>query len=271
MIIKDSRIIKLTDEFKEFALSCQRLHPAYVRHISMKLAHTQRVCEELHGLALDLNFEPDVSLEPGGNDFFLAYISALFHDIGRFEQITRFGTFLDVVSADHAKLSIDTIKREGFIDFLPEMEVALILKIILFHNKPHLPGNLTRREFILAALLRDSDKLDIWQTVLNEENDDAFDAILDGGLQDTAEIPKKILEDIFHGRIAKLSDVTNKNGLRLLRCGWIFDTNFPATMKKIQNRGYITSTLDLLPDFDKKLELQHTLENYIEKKIMLVS
>ena len=39
----------------------------------------------------------------------------MLHDIGRFEQIRRFGTFNDVQSVDHAEFGADLLFKEGLI------------------------------------------------------------------------------------------------------------------------------------------------------------
>ena len=42
--------------------------------------------------------------------------AGLLHDIGRFEQVRRYGTFVDSVSVDHAALGADLLFREGLLD-----------------------------------------------------------------------------------------------------------------------------------------------------------
>ena len=44
----------------------------------------------------------------------LCRAAALMHDIGRFEQFERFGTFRDDVSVDHGNLGAEILKREEF-------------------------------------------------------------------------------------------------------------------------------------------------------------
>ena len=43
------------------------------------------------------------------------YCCGMLHDIGRFEQIRRFGTFNDVQSVDHAEFGADLLFKEGLI------------------------------------------------------------------------------------------------------------------------------------------------------------
>lgn len=66
--------------------------------IKLKIIHTQRVTEVMEQLtAARLLSEQDKKL---------AYLCAVYHDIGRFEQLKRYHTFLDYKSIDHAQLGV---------------------------------------------------------------------------------------------------------------------------------------------------------------------
>ena len=49
-------------------------------------------------------------------DIDLAWLTGLLHDIGRFEQVRRYGTFNDAKSIDHGKLGVEILFLEGKID-----------------------------------------------------------------------------------------------------------------------------------------------------------
>ena len=75
--------------------------------ISDKVAHTFRVAENAEQIALHTSC-PELA------DF--AWFLGLLHDIGRFEQIRRYGTFADGQSVDHAELGADILsarRRSG--------------------------------------------------------------------------------------------------------------------------------------------------------------
>ena len=73
--------------------------------ICHKVEHTLRVAE-LSGRYAE-------ALGMAGEDADLAWLIGLMHDIGRFEQARRYGTFVDSLSVDHAELSADILFREG--------------------------------------------------------------------------------------------------------------------------------------------------------------
>lgn len=75
--------------------------------IKLKIDHTYRVAGLSQRIAESLGLsEPDVDI---------AWLLGMLHDIGRFEQIRRFGTFNDVQSVDHAEFGADLLFKEGLI------------------------------------------------------------------------------------------------------------------------------------------------------------
>ena len=75
--------------------------------IKLKIDHTYRVAGLCQRIAESLGLsEPDVDI---------AWLLGMLHDIGRFEQIRRFGTFNDAQSVDHAEFGADLLFKEGLI------------------------------------------------------------------------------------------------------------------------------------------------------------
>lgn len=77
------------------------------KKIKLKIDHTYRVAGLCQSIAKSLNLsEADVDI---------AWLLGMLHDIGRFEQIRRFGTFSDADSVDHAEFGADLLFKEGLI------------------------------------------------------------------------------------------------------------------------------------------------------------
>ncbi|MCR5097835.1 MAG: HD domain-containing protein [Lachnospiraceae bacterium] len=128
----------------------------------LKIEHSYRVCDIALQIASSV-FSDDKDIE-------LAWIMGLLHDIGRFEQLRRYGTFLDAHSIDHAELGADILFKDGIIDRfntdgLPDDWMILTEKAIRLHNKLNLPGDLTVREKLFCDILRDADKVDIFRVL----------------------------------------------------------------------------------------------------------
>ena len=130
--------------------------------MALKIEHSFKVCEIAEEIAKSLKLSPE--------DVDLAWFMGLLHDIGRFEQLRRFGTFFDVKSIDHAELSADILFVDEYIQNfdvtgLPEDWRSLTELSIRQHNKLNIPDNLTDRQRLFTNLLRDADKVDIFRVI----------------------------------------------------------------------------------------------------------
>ena len=65
--------------------------------VRLKIEHTYRVAALCEQIARSLSLS--------GADTDLAWLAGLLHDVGRFEQLRRYGTFEDAKSIDHAACS----------------------------------------------------------------------------------------------------------------------------------------------------------------------
>ena len=92
-----------------------------------------------------------------------AWLIGLLHDIGRFEQLKRFGTFIDSESIDHAAFGADLLFGEGLIrEFVQEdFENPLLERAIRTHSAFRLPEDFNRETMMFCNIIRDADKIDI--------------------------------------------------------------------------------------------------------------
>ena len=73
--------------------------------IRLKVEHTYRVCELCERIAEESGFTED--------EVEIAWLTGLLHDVGRFEQVRIYGTFIDADSIDHAQFGADILFKEG--------------------------------------------------------------------------------------------------------------------------------------------------------------
>ena len=125
--------------------------------IYLKYIHTGKVAENCERIAR--------SLELSEEDVDLAWEIGMLHDIGRFEQVRRFGTYIDAKSIDHAQFGADLLFVDGLMEkFDQETENrTLIETAIRCHNRYRLPEGLTERELLFCQIIRDADKVDIFR------------------------------------------------------------------------------------------------------------
>jgi hypothetical protein len=198
----------------------------------------------------------------------LAEAIALFHDIGRFEQFTKYRTFRDSESENHALLGVRILENTGILSLLSRKEKDLILKAVEYHNRMEIPGcTETTREFLFyLKLIRDADKLDILKLVSEDyEKEEEFrNPALEFNMPDTPGCSENIVADILNNRMAKLADAKNRNDIKLLRLSWIFDISFPAAFVLLRERGYLETILYSMPETEEMQMVREHIDIYLD-------
>ena len=167
-------ILKAKESFmnyvRQFDLTNDKIH--------LKLVHTLEVVHTTEYLCHHENIT--------GVERDLAYLIALLHDIGRFEQIKRFNSF-DDRNIDHAKLGVQVLFKEGMIrNFIDDDQYdEIIEKAIAYHSLYKIPNNLEPSLLKQVLLIRDSDKLDKGKEEVVKINDHAMDKIRYALMTDT--------------------------------------------------------------------------------------
>ena len=230
------------------------------KNIILKISHTFRVCDNISIIA--------ESLGMGREDLALAEILALFHDIGRFEQLKVFGSFNDRITVDHAKLGLEVLSSSGVLDGLPGQERRLLCRAIWLHNKYEIPETERADTILFSRLIRDADKLDILG-VINEhfESRDLHpNPALDYGMKDGPGFSRETVSEILQGKMVKIPDLKTINDMRLMYLSWAFDIYFPVTLSCIEERGYIERLLSNLPADPGILNVRNFIETYLARR-----
>jgi len=127
--------------------------------------------------------DPETVIDP---DF--AWLCGMLHDIGRFEQVRRYGTFSDALSVDHAQLGADLLFNENLLETfvpLPQQcmsaeELAILELSIRSHSLFRIPEGLTQKEQAYCNILRDADKVDIFRVNCDTPPEDIYNVTTDG-------------------------------------------------------------------------------------------
>jgi putative nucleotidyltransferase with HDIG domain len=233
--------------FSAYVKSFEHNDNALRQHIILKKEHTKRVCREIKHLGKSLGLNR--------NNLLLAEIIALFHDIGRFEQIARYHTFVDRKSENHAELGIQILQQHRVLDRFEDSVKNLIFRAINYHNRAGLPSEEAATCLFYSKLLRDADKLDIWRVVTDyyHQHDSERNEAIELGLPDTAGFSCGVYRDLNDQKIVDIHHVKNLNDFKLLQIGWVYDVNFQPTFHAIRSRKYLQLIRDVLPE-DKKIE-----------------
>ena len=209
--------------------------------LALKMEHTDRVRRNMRLLAQSI----------GLSDRYLCIAETVgwLHDVGRFEQYRRYGTFNDRRSANHATLGIKVVNQERILDELAEDDRQMILEAVRFHNAPVLPSNRPLQTLSFMRLIRDADKLDIWKIF-----GDYFrcglspEAAIVQHLSDQPVWEAAIVKAIQNRRMARFSAMTSVTDFKLLQLSWVFDLNYPETFAQAKQRGDLAAIARTLPD-----------------------
>jgi len=231
-------------------------------NILLKKKHTKRVCGEILRIGRNLGLS--------GASLRLAEITALFHDVGRFEQYVRYRTFVDHKSENHAALSVRILEDSGVLNRLDNSIKDLIYRIISYHNRPSLPDLETDMCLFYTKLLRDADKLDIWRVMTRyyRNSDGSSNSAIELELPDTPVISDKVYEALVNKRIIDVHHIQTFNDFKVLQIGWIFDVNFKPTIDAVISRKYINDICKVLPSSEKVSVIMRVVKHYMEKEFV---
>ncbi len=123
---------------------------------ALKYAHTCRVVANAQAIieGESERFTADLAIR--------GLTASWLHDIGRFKQFEKYGTFSDNQSVDHGLYSCMVTLELNLLDDLTPLARNQILQAIANHNKAEIPQFISGDDRLLAALVRDADKLDIF-------------------------------------------------------------------------------------------------------------
>ncbi len=197
-----------------------------------------------------------------------ALLAGLFHDVGRFEQFERWRTFNDRLSANHARLSVRCCLREGLLaDALP-LERRLVFGAIMLHNRRAVRRPPVDALGILARLVRDADKLDIYRVM--------HDYFSPGGEKPSfmrleaedhpVNYTPAVLDCLTEGRMASYDLLRWSNDFKLLMLSWVYDLNLPATARAFLDRDYLGIMFGLLPPAPEFQKLSTLLCAELERR-----
>ncbi|MDD6795634.1 MAG: HD domain-containing protein [Clostridiaceae bacterium] len=231
------------------------------RKIKLKIDHTFRVtgiCEEIAR-----------KLRMSDKDVDLAFFMGLLHDIGRFEQIKRYGTFDDSKSIDHAALAVEILFEEGKIrDFVEDDdEDELIMKAIRCHSAFAIPDNYNKREKTFSYLLRDADKIDIFKVSYEERPEDAFGVTHEQ--LTTSEISNGVMAAIKNHETVLSSIRSTPLDNIISRVALVFGIYYRESLDITEKQGYLSKLMEFKSENEetknKIKEIKDIVRDYLKK------
>lgn len=230
--------------------------------VRLKIEHTYRVsglCEEI---ARSLKLEEE--------DVDLAWLIGLLHDIGRFEQVKNYGTFIDEESIDHAGYGAEILFTEGKIrEYVTDnREDRLIRTAVSCHNAYRIPEKLDARTEMFCHIIRDADKIDILKVNVEFPLEEIYN-VTSKELR-TGQLTKEAL-DCFEEERAVLKSLKRTAVDNVLgHISLAYELIYPVSLQLVMEQGYLDKMMHFQSDnpvtmkqFEK---VRERMQDYIKRK-----
>lgn len=209
--------------------------------IKLKITHTYGVVAQSTSLAKRMHLSEE--------DIQLAGVIALLHDIGRFEQLKRFDSFLPE-TMDHASYGVKILFKEGLIrKFVPQDSWDEIIRTsIQKHSDYRLDKVEDLRTLLHARLIRDADKLDNCRVKL----EDPLETFAGGSAEEigSTRISPKVKKDVLEGRSVLSSDRVTLMDFWVSYLAYFYDLNFRESLDIVEENDYVRKIAGRIPCLD---------------------
>ena len=220
-------------------------------NILLKYNHSYRVMNLSKKYATLLGFSDE--------DIKLASLIGLLHDIGRFEQLRVYKSYIDSKTIDHADYSITQLFNKNEIEkFTKNKEDYEIIKFaIKNHNKFSIPETDNERMLMHAKLIRDTDKIDILYLLgkLGELN-------VKGN---NSPLSEEVIKSIKKNETIDRKYTVSKNDRLVTQMAFAFDIYNDICLNEIKkNMKYFYKQIDKPEVFKETYEI---VNKYIDERI----
>ncbi len=254
--MKQKMIIDRQKVLEQFAAYARRYN-ADDPKIALKIAHTYRVAANCEEIARSIGLD-EVNTE-------LAWLSGMLHDIGRFEQLTRYNTFIDADSVDHAEFGADLLfGKDNLIRSYIDVDSfdECLETVIRQHNKFRIREDVTGDVLVLCNILRDADKIDILrvnvETPMEEIYNVSEDELMDSGVSDA--VIGQIKEHTAIHRKYCATPADHLIGHMALN----FELVYPRSWELVKEQGYIYKMFNFPSRNKRTLEVIEMIRNELD-------
>ena len=229
--------------------------------VKLKIVHTYGVVAQSTEIARRMELSEE--------DRSLARIIALLHDIGRFEQLKRYDSFMPE-TMDHAAYGVQVLFREGMIRrFVPEdMWDDIIETAIAKHSDFVLEGIEDERTLLHARIIRDADKLDNCRVKLVDD----LETFMGAGADEigASSISPKICKDALERKSILSAERVTLMDYWVSYLAYFYDLNFRESLDIVEENDYVRRIIHRIPYTNPETaetmeELEKRLVSYIHE------
>ena len=254
----NNQLKDIEKRFSDFAKSFFGDDDFVNSNLNLKLCHSYNVQKESEFIAKTLKLSAEQTN--------LAEAVGLLHDIGRFPQFVKYRTYTDHRSTNHCQLGADVIIEKGVIADLSQSEQDIIITAVKYHGVKQIPDDITGQALLQTQIVRDADKIDIYKVILNifeQYRKDPKNFQFELEYPENGEYSDSVLDSLMRNERMDYRQIKTMNDARLLEIAWVFDINFVASLKRIQQKGYIDQMFDLCPSDRPFQAAQKHIHDYI--------
>lgn len=239
--------------------------------IKLKFDHTYRVAQlcqciaEAQGLSEE---QADI-----------AWLTGMLHDVGRFEQIRRFGTFNDAESISHGELGANILFRDGLIaNFVPEisnlkgLDIWNILeRAVRYHSVYRIPDWLSDEEKMYLNILRDADKIDILRVNYEVGVEDIYNVTTKEVV--SCPVTDAVMED-FAKKHAVLRDYKKTPIDHVVgHISLVFELVYPISVEVALSQGYLVRLMNYPVENEQAKEqfaqIRRIMDEFVADRVRL--
>lgn len=200
--------------------------------IALKIAHTYRVADFCERIAKSIGLTDE--------DVEFAWLSGMLHDIGRFEQVKRYNTFIDSESVDHAEFGADLLFGKELLiaqysddrSFDPMMET-----VIRQHNKYRVDSSVTGKTLTFCNILRDADKVDILRVNVETPMEEIYNVSEEELL--TAGVSEAVMDQVREHHAVRRDIMVSPAEHLIGHIALAFELVYPISWEIAKQQGYI--------------------------------
>lgn len=245
----------------------RRVFQAYVENydskdsrIKLKIDHTYRVASLCERIARSLELKEE--------EIELAWLIGMLHDIGRFEQLKNYGTFVDSISINHAHYGVELLFNNGLLrQFIKSSAYDEIIRTsILHHNAYQLPKDFSDYTLLFCNLIRDADKIDILKVNVDIPLETVYDFSENEIKQ--AIVTTEVMESFYKHQAVSHSLKKSPLDYVVGHISLAFELVFPISLQIVDEQGYLKKMLNFKPENEQAVkqfdEIRSEMEAYMK-------
>lgn len=226
--------------------------------IALKITHTYKVAENCEEIA------KSIGLSQEEIDF--CWLSGMLHDVGRFEQVKRYNTFIDSKSVDHAEFGADLLfGSDRLIEtYTDDRSLDHALEIVIRqHNKFRIAETVSGQTLTFCNILRDADKIDIFRVNIETPMEDIYN-VSTQELADS-EVTPEVMEYIRNHIAIDRKMLKTPADHHIGHLALAFELVYPKSYELVKEQGYLYQLFDFKTNKESTKKAIEETSQEIEK------